>query len=66
MGSCTPNPSQTTLWASLLEMRWDSRLIRRLQRSFWFCKIEFFGDLSWVRFFVFWELRGVLLPEFGD
>ena len=25
-----------------------------------------FGDLSGAPVFVFWELRGVLIPEFGD
>jgi len=29
-------------------------------------KSEFFGDLSKLRLFVFCELQGVLLPEFGD
>jgi hypothetical protein len=29
-------------------------------------KSDFFGDLSKLRLFVFCELQGVLLPEFGD
>jgi hypothetical protein len=32
----------------------------------WLGKSENFGDLSGARLFVLCELRGVLLPEFGD